>query len=84
VALIILATNEPVERLVRILGWLRHRWPSCPLMVVGDGGHNEYEAAARQGGAYYLTRPVAPAQWADMIAHVATQAEVSTQKETKA
>lgn len=70
VALIILATNDNAEVTARMLKWLRHQWPRCPLTVVGDGGCGEQEMAAREGGACYLARPIAPEQWAAMLSHV--------------
>ena len=70
VALIILATNDQPALIARTLKWLRHRWPRCPLTVVGDVGCGENEMAAREGGACYLTRPVVPEQWTAMLSHV--------------
>lgn len=70
VALVILATSDSPAVVRRTLKWLRHRWPRCGLTVVGDVGSGEYEMAAREGGAYYLTRPVAPDQWVALVTHV--------------
>ena len=69
VALVILAAGDHPANLSRTLKWLRHRWPRCPITVIGDRGSGQYEMAARQGGAYYLTRPVAAAQWAAILSH---------------
>jgi len=70
VALVILATEDSPAVISRTLRWLRHRWPRCPITVVGGAGGAEEELAARQGGAYYLTRPVASHQWAAILSHV--------------
>ena len=70
VALIILATTDTPMRVKQILSWLRHRWPRCPITVLGDSGCGEHEMAARVGGANYLTRPVAPEVWAAVISHL--------------
>lgn len=70
VALIILATNDLPAVVARTLRWLRQHWPRCPLTVVGDVGCGEHEMAAREGGACYLTRPIAPEQWTALLSHV--------------
>jgi len=70
VALVILATSDTPVVLGRTLRWLRHRWPRCPVTVVGDVGEGEHELAARKGGAYYLARPVSDEQWASILSHV--------------
>jgi len=70
VALIILATEEKPSVLTRTLKWLGHRWPGCPITVVGEAGSTDSEMAARQGGALYLTRPVAAKEWTALFAHV--------------
>jgi len=70
IALIILAGGEDPKSLGRTLRWMRHRWPRCPIAVVGDTGGDELEVEARKGGASYLARPVAPEQWEAMVAHV--------------
>ena len=69
VVLVILATDESVPVLRKALGWLRRRWPNCPITVVGDVGCGEHEMAAREGGATFLTRPVEVRQWAAIVAH---------------
>ncbi len=66
VALVILATNDSAPVLERTLSWLRNRWPSCPITVVGDGTD---EMVARQGGATYLTRPVSNREWSAIVSH---------------
>jgi hypothetical protein len=63
VALIILATADAPLRVKHTLSWLRNRWPRCPITVIGDSGCGEAEMAAREGGAFYLARPVAPETW---------------------
>ena len=70
VVLAILATDDPPARIRRTLRWLRNHWPRCPLTVVGDAGCGEHEMAAREGGATYLTRPVAGHQWSALLGHV--------------
>lgn len=70
VALVILATGDSPQVIGRILSWLRHRWPRCPVAVIGNAGGGELEMTARTGGASYLARPVSPDQWAAMIQHV--------------
>ena len=67
--LVVLATNEAPHALQRTLRWLRSRWPRCPVVVVGDQGCGPHERAAREGAAGYLTRPVAPEQWAALRAY---------------
>ena len=69
VALFILATADTPAVVGRTLRWLRHRWPRCPVTVVGDAGGGAHEIAAREGGAYYLTRPVSPQQWTSLVTH---------------
>jgi FixJ family two-component response regulator len=69
VALVILATQEDPPTLRRTLRWLQHRWPKCPMTVVGDEGCGEHEMAAREGGANFLARPVAPQQWTALLGH---------------
>ena len=69
VALVILATDDSAETLSRTLSWLHRRWPRCPITVVGDTGCGEYELAAREGGATYLTRPVSPEAWSAILTH---------------
>ena len=70
VALIILANSDDPETMGRILSWMRHRWPCCPAVVIGETGGGDMEIAARKGGASYLTRPVSPQQWAGLVQHV--------------
>ncbi len=70
VALIILANSDDPETTGRILSWMRHRWPRCPAVVIGETGGGEMEIAARKGGASYLTRPVSSQQWAGLVEHV--------------
>lgn len=70
VALIVLASSEQPEAIGGTLRWMRHRWPHCPIAVVGDTGAGDAELAARKGGASYLTRPVTPEQWAALVTHV--------------
>ena len=70
VALIVLAGEDGPAATRRMLKWLRHRWPGCPLAVVGDAGGGQEERAAREGGAMYVTRPAAPSQLWQMVAHV--------------
>ena len=87
VALFILATADTPAVIGRTLKWLRHRWPRSPITVVGDVGGGEQEIAARQGGAYYLTRPVSPQQWDGILAHALGDArskqETSRERLTK-
>lgn len=74
VALVILATNDSPAVLQRTLSWLRHRWPRCPITVVGDVGCGEHEMVARSGGATFLTRPVSPGQWQAILANALSRA----------
>jgi FixJ family two-component response regulator len=69
VALIVLASSDDPAVTSAVLGWMRHRWPRCPLVVIGDGGGGELEMTARKGGASYLARPVSAEQWAAMVGH---------------
>jgi len=69
VVLVILATDDTPVGIGRMLKWLRHRWPGCPITVIGDVGSGDYELAVREGGAFYLTRPVEPQHWSDILAH---------------
>ena len=78
VALVILSSWETPAKLGRIIGWLKHRWPRCPVTVLGSEGGGEDEMAARQGGALYLTRPVHPEQWTDLLEHVLRPAKAKT------
>ena len=69
VALVILATDDSTAVLRRTLIWLRNRWPGCPISVVGNAGCGDYEMAARENGAMYLTRPVRDAEWSAILSH---------------
>jgi hypothetical protein len=69
VALVILATDDSAPVLGKTLEWLRHRWPRCPITVVGEAGCGEHELAAREGGATFLVRPVSPGQWLAVLSH---------------
>ena len=81
VALIILATADAPMRVKHTLSWLRHRWPRCPITVIGDSGSGEHEMAAREGGAFYLTRPVAPEAWEAALSHALEgQEQISVRK----
>lgn len=75
VALVILATDDSATVLGKTLDWLRHRWPRCPITVVGDGGCGEHEMAAREGGATFLTRPVSPGHWLAILSHAFSLAQ---------
>ncbi|KPK85596.1 MAG: hypothetical protein AMJ81_03305 [Phycisphaerae bacterium SM23_33] len=70
VVLIILAAGDDPETLGRNLAWMRHRWPRCPIAVIGEKGGGATEMAARIGGASYFARPVRPEEWAAMVTHV--------------
>lgn len=70
VALVILSAQDDPVVMARTLRWLRHRWPRCSVTVVGDAGSTEQELVAREGGAYFLARPVVPEQWAALLGHV--------------
>lgn len=67
VVLIILAGSDDPEAIGATLTWMRHRWPYCPVAVIGDTGGGSLEIAARKGGASYLVRPVSPQQWAGLV-----------------
>jgi hypothetical protein len=67
VTLIILATTDAPLRVKQTLSWLRHRWPRCSVTIIGDSGCGEHEMAAREGGAFYLARPVAPETWGAVL-----------------
>ena len=69
VALVILATDDSPEVLRQTLQWLRRRWPRCPVTVVGAAGCGDYEMAAREAGATFLTRPVHRDQWLAVLSH---------------
>ena len=69
VALVILATDDSATMLKRTLTWLRNRWPSCPITVVGDAGSGDHEMAARESGATYVTRPVSDREWSAIVSH---------------
>jgi DNA-binding NtrC family response regulator len=70
VALIILANLSDPSMLANTLRLIRRRWPHCPIVVIADAGGGAMERAAREGGASFLARPVAPEQWAAMVDHV--------------
>jgi ABC-type sulfate/molybdate transport systems ATPase subunit len=73
VAAVILATSDDPETTGQTLQWMRHRWPRCPLTVVGDLGGEEHEMAARENSANFLTRPVASSQWRAIANHATGQ-----------
>jgi len=70
VALIILAADNDPVAIGKTLGWMRRRWPRCPIVVIGNVGGGALEMAARTGGASYLTRPVSAEEWAALVQHV--------------
>ena len=69
VAIVILATKDTPTVVRRTLRWLRHRWPHCPVTVLGDTGSGDLEMAAREGGASFLTRPVTCEEWLAVLSH---------------
>ncbi len=69
VAVVILATKDSPAVIRRTLQWLHHRWPRCPVTVVGDIGSGDHEMAAREGGASFLSRPVTCEEWTAMLSH---------------
>ncbi len=69
VALVILATDDSTAVLRRTLVWIRNRWPGCPISVVGNTGCDDYEMAARENGAIYVTRPVRDEEWSAILSH---------------
>ena len=74
VSMVILAGQQETGAMRRTLRWLRHRWPSCPVAVVGDTGGDSHEMTARKGGALYLARPVRAEYWSAMVSHLAPSA----------
>jgi hypothetical protein len=70
VAITILSINDGPAAIRRSLGWLRHRWPRCSLVVVGKSGAGLHELTARQSGACYFTRPIEPGLLAAMLRNV--------------
>ena len=81
VALVILATEDTAVVIGRTLKWLRHRWPRCPIVVVGDSGGGQHEIVAREGAATYLTRPVSQQQWNAILAHALELPQRATEDE---
>ena len=75
VVLVVLAARDHSQVVARTLQWLRHRWPHCPVTVVGDAGCGEHEIVARTGGAIYLTRPVTSEDWSAILSHAQKVAE---------
>lgn len=73
VALMILASEDDPDVIVRILRWMRRRWPHCPVVVIGDEGGGPLEMAARTGGASFLARPVSAEQWSALVSHVLSE-----------
>jgi len=69
IAAVIVDTHEPLAAVRRAIEWVRHRWPGCPVTVVGDAGGGQQEMSARQGGASFLTRPVSEEQWMSLLTH---------------
>jgi hypothetical protein len=69
VAAVILATHDDPEAIGQTLQWTRHRWPRCPVTVIGDVGGEGHEMAARQNSANFFTRPVTSAQWRAIVRH---------------
>ena len=82
VVLIILSACGSAEDLGRQLAWMRHRWPNCPITVIGDEGGGPTELAARRGGASYLTRPVGPQEWGALVGHVLRKPHRATMEVT--
>lgn len=69
VALVILAGGAGAVATRRTVKWLRHRWPGCPITVVGKHRTVEEEMAAREGGAMYLPRPVEAEDLSEIVSH---------------
>ncbi len=69
-SMIIVSSEGQADTLGEGLGRLRHRWPHCPLAVVGGLGSGAHELVARQHAAVYLTRPVTQAQWLALVSAV--------------
>jgi len=70
VAMVILAGRECPEETGRVLHWLRHRQPHCPVAVIADVGAGEDEITARAGGAIFMARPVLNEQWLALLSGV--------------
>ena len=71
VALVILANQDTPATLDRVLIWLRHRWPHCPVAVVNHPqGGPDYEMTARRSGALFLTPPVEAEAWSSLMTHL--------------
>ena len=69
VVLVILAGNEAPVAVDKALATMRHRWPRCPVVVIGEPEDRELELAARRGGASYLIRPVRHQEWTALVQH---------------
>lgn len=68
--MVILAGRECAEETGRVLHWLRHRHPHCPVTVIADAGAGEEELTARSGGAIFMARPVTGEQWTALLSGV--------------
>lgn len=82
IALAILTNKEPSKRLERLLEGIRHRWPDCRMVVVGDEGGGRYERVARAGGALYLSRPVDVSEWMD-VCHSCLSLRTGTRQDAR-
>jgi hypothetical protein len=71
---VVLAGEGPLGELSDALEWIRHRWPRCCSVVVGEAGDADREVAARTGGALYFARPVEPAEWNMLVGAVGRNA----------
>jgi hypothetical protein len=81
VALIILASTDDPVAIIRILQWMRRRWPHCLVTVIGDVGSGGLELAARKGGANFLARPVTREQWHGILSPVLPLPERAAKEE---
>ncbi len=75
VSMTVLENGESPGAIGKALSWIRHRWPRCCTVVVGEAGNMETELAARCGGAMFFPEPVAVEQWQALADHLLGKSE---------
>ena len=69
VALAVLPATPSPAAARAALRWMRRVWPRCHTLVLGEQGGGAQERLAREGGATFLTSPVPPGIWSDLVTH---------------
>jgi len=83
VDVVILDKEMPGVNGMDLLAFLRHRWPTTPvILITAFGGPNVAAEALRLGAARYLEKPFRVAQLAEMVRTLAPSAAWCSQGRT--